>query len=584
MQVATLWGGTYLGIKIMVLYISLHYHYRTDQRRISKTKDMHAALVTLYEASLYLYPDGHRNFTVEDHIIRNTTASGDRGPVKYLHRIGAEADKAFGKFSNDNPNSHWFKPNAPYAVVERALTQPKSAAALAKRIWTSLVIRGAGGLTAEDIAEVLGPYRREEAQTCFKALDENESGDIRLNEMVWTVIEVGRVRKAIFQGLIDIDHCINTFEWICITLIAAVMIVFIMIIYIPAVKEIQATLNFAALGVSFALGRTFNKFLSGCVYVFFEHPYDVGDRIEIYNLASTVPTSVIVTRVSIFYTVFRRVDNGKDLQVTNERLALSRVENVTRSGLNKESHSIFVDFRTSFKDILFLKKELETFLSQKENSRDYKPEVGLSLVNLHELQKMELKVGFTHKSNWSNDSLRASRSSKFMCALVAAIRKVPLNKPGSAAPALGESGKPNYTVMITDEDAAKKADADKVKREQARIDYIKPVPTAEAPQIPEINTEAQTPEEKNINEAEGKKLAVEAEEKARKAAKEAADKEAEQEALTGLTIIQSTELTGDRRGDATGTGAETEEVFSFVRHVSTGLRTRSGSGPESNYY
>jgi Ca2+-binding EF-hand superfamily protein len=89
------------------------------------------------------------------------------------------------------------------------------------------VIGGKDILTASDIAEVLGPHRREEAEDHFKVLDENENGDIQLEEMVMTVVETGRVRHAIFQNMEDINHAINTFDWVALLAIAATMVFFI---------------------------------------------------------------------------------------------------------------------------------------------------------------------------------------------------------------------------------------------------------------------------------------------------------------------------------------------------------------------
>ena len=142
-------------------------------------------------------------------------------------------------------------------------------------------------------------------------------------------------------------------------------------------------------------------------------------------------TQVTVKRISLLFTVFRRVDNGKDLQVSNERLNMKRIENVSRSGANREEVSVVVDFNTTFTDIQNLKSEIQAFLTSKENRRDYQPGCEVRVTSIYEMNKLEIKVGFTHKSNWSNEELRAARSSKFMCALVAAIRRIPMAKPGA---------------------------------------------------------------------------------------------------------------------------------------------------------
>jgi hypothetical protein len=195
---------------------------------------MQATLGALYEASIYLYPCYQGPFLAEDATIRHFTTLDDHDPNngagKFMRKLGLAGDKLsdiLGNLVNSDERSHWFKPDAPYAIVGHALEHPKSAAALATRIWQSLVIEGKNILTASDIAEVLGPHRREEAQDYFKVLDENENGDILLEEMVMTVVETGRVRHAIFQNMEDINHAINTFEWVALLAIAATMVFFI---------------------------------------------------------------------------------------------------------------------------------------------------------------------------------------------------------------------------------------------------------------------------------------------------------------------------------------------------------------------
>ena len=201
-------------------------------------------------------------------------------------------------------------------------------------------------------------------------------------------------------------------------------------------KGMKDAMGVSLIGLSFGFGRTIFEFLSGCIFIFLKHAYDVGDRIEVYNVASTARTSVVVERISILYTIFRRIDNGKELQMSNERLNMKRIENVSRSGANREEILIFVDFNTTFTDIENLKAHLTQFVRAKENTRDYQPNVEIRLNNIYEMNKLELVCSFYHKSNWANEELRAARSSKFKCALLSVIRNMPLAKPG------GLSGNP----------------------------------------------------------------------------------------------------------------------------------------------
>jgi hypothetical protein len=119
----------------------------------------------------------------------------------------------------------------------------------------------------------------------------------------------------------------------------------------------------------------------------------------------------------------------------------------------REQVSIFVSFDTSFEDINTLKQEMLAFLRDPMNSRDFHPDLEIEVVSIAEMNKLELRCDIRHKSNWSNESLRASRRSKFMCALVLALRKIPINPPGGSDAALGDAGKPAWSVAISPEAA-----------------------------------------------------------------------------------------------------------------------------------
>jgi len=75
------------------------------------------------------------------------------------------------------------------------------------------------------------------------------------------------------------------------------------------------------------------------------------------------------------------------------------------------------------------------------------------------------------QSNWANDDLATQRRQKFICALIAAIRKTPIYGPGGGNPIIGEEAKPLYTVAISNDLAQenmKKASDAKMKQ---RWDY-----------------------------------------------------------------------------------------------------------------
>lgn len=188
---------------------------------------------------------------------------------------------------------------------------------------------------------------------------------------------------------------------------------------------------------------------------------------------------LVVEHVSLLFTVFRRITNNRTLQIPNNVLNTLWIENVSRSKAMREVITVPIHFDTTLEDIQLLRTELNKFVQDKDNSRDFYADVEIEVQSVGSLDKLELTVHAQHKSNWGNETLRAARRSKFMCALVLAVRKVPIYGSGAGGAALGEIGNPHYQVMITDTAASDaKADFENTK-EGKRM-----VPSSSAPADP----------------------------------------------------------------------------------------------------
>ena len=135
----------------------------------------------------------------------------------------------------------------------------------------------------------------------------------------------------------------------------------------------------------------------------------------------------------------------------------------------REQLLIYVSFDTSLEDIQLLKNEMHAFVTDRDNSRDFQPDTEVEVTGISEMNKMELKVEIRHKSNWANETVRAARRSKFMCALVLALRKIPINAPGGGAAALGSADQPTYSVSVSDAQAAANRDAFKKDKDSKRL-------------------------------------------------------------------------------------------------------------------
>ena len=224
-----------------------------------------------------------------------------------------------------------------------------------------------------------------------------------------------------------------------------------------------ATAGTALLSLSFVFATTAQEVLGSCIFLFVKHPFDVLDRVDIGD------DQLVVKHISLLFTIFKHVNTHKLTQVPNIVLNTMWIQNVSRSDAMREQLSIYIDFGTTLEDVQLLRNEMQAFVTDKENSREFQPDIDVEITGIASMDKMELKVEIRHKSNWSNETVRAARRSKFMCALVLALRKIPIYGPGGAGPALGSADQPTYSVTVSDAQAAANREAAAKARDAKRL-------------------------------------------------------------------------------------------------------------------
>ncbi|KAF4545065.1 Serine threonine protein kinase [Lasiodiplodia theobromae] len=466
--------------KFLIQLISINYHRKQFNAKIKENKRQTFLLGLLYDASRALFPAYCREFQEEDYIINDTLRlnlpgakkghrrSGSATPMRLLHDVGRVGDKitsAFGNIASEITGKQVFNPDSAHSIVVSALEKPRSSEALAKRLWMSFVVEGRNALYHDDIVEVLGAGREAEAEEAFAALDNDGNGDISLDEMILQVTEIGRSRKSVATSMHDVDQAINVLDGLLATVVF-VICVFVFIAFLnSSFVTTLATAGTALLSLSFVFSVTCQEVLGSCIFLFVKHPFDVGDRVDL----SSGVDQLTVEHISLLFTVFKRVTNGRTVQIPNIVLNSLWIENTTRSLAMSERIPIYVAFGTSFEDITALKDEMQKFVRDKENARDFYPDIDIDVRGIAELNKLELQIECRHKSNWGNEALSASRRNRFMCALVQALRKIPIDPPGGNDAALGSADQPSFSVAISPSEALERRQAFLDGREKARL-------------------------------------------------------------------------------------------------------------------
>jgi small-conductance mechanosensitive channel len=120
---------------------------------------------------------------------------------------------------------------------------------------------------------------------------------------------------------------------------------------------------------------------------------DVGDRVDIGD------AQLEVERMSLLYTVFKKIDTHKTTQVPNVVLNSLWIDNITRSKAMREQLLLHVSFDTSLEDVQLLRNEMQEFVRDRDNCRDFLPDVEVEVTGIEEIDKLELKVEIKHKVN-----------------------------------------------------------------------------------------------------------------------------------------------------------------------------------------
>jgi small-conductance mechanosensitive channel len=479
--------------KFFIQLISINYHRKQFNARIKDSKRNVFLLGLLYEASRALFP-AYEVFAEEDYMIAdqlNLAMLGKKGadhkrsgsvtPFRLLQNVGRFGDQvtsAFGNVAQEITGKQVFNPNSAHSIVTGALEKRRTSEALARRLWMSFVMEGKEALYEEDILEVLGDNRREEAEEAFIMLDKDCNGDISLDEAVQQVIQISRDRKALGTSMHDVDQAINVLDRL-LMVIVFIIIIFTFIAFLNAsFTTTLATAGTTLLSLSFVFSVTAQEVLGSCIFLFVKHPYDIGDRVDIGA------DHFAVDHISLLFTVFRRISGlevGKCVQIPNNVLNGLWIENVSRSKAMKEQLNLDVSFDTTFEDIQLLKNELINFVSDKDNSRDFLPEIDVEVLGTSDMSKLQLRVEVRHKGNFANETQRASRRSKFMCALVQSLRRVPIYGPGGGSDALGGPANPTYSVSVSDGYATEAREASANTKDKARLVPNKKVDDAMSP-------------------------------------------------------------------------------------------------------
>ncbi|KAF9873088.1 hypothetical protein CkaCkLH20_09598 [Colletotrichum karsti] len=449
--------------RFIIQLINITYSATQFTTRIKESKRQIAMLDTLYISSTRMYPPFCDRFAQEDYtIITGEIEQKDSSPSKLLANMrmaGREVAQAFGQMTADiSGNDSLFNTQAAHTIVTEALEATTSSEALGRRIWKSFASEKEDALTQKDLEKAFSADQLRDVEELFALLDVDQNGDVSLEEMISTVVRIGQERIAIWKSTHDIKSAVRVLDRFLQVFILVGTALIYAAFFSNSFSTYLATIGTQLAAVSFAISGTVQEFLGSCIFIFVKHPFDVGDRVMIDSHEMTVE------KISLLYSVFRKVNSNKTTQVPNINLNSMWVDNVSRSGAMRERITIQIAADTSFDDIERLRRKIRDEVRAPENRRDFREDVDVELMSIGDMSKLEIYVEAEHKSNWNNEHIRRLRRNKLMTTVVSSLRAAAIHGPGGGAATLGDLSRPTYQVVVSEETAA--AAAQKFKEDQ----------------------------------------------------------------------------------------------------------------------
>lgn len=429
----------YLFERIFIHFISVSFHKTQFANRIRDNRLAISVLVKMLDAAYMVFPQFCPEFEDEDVtlagglLFATTRKMDDRLNRRIQQAVQNEgtrrffgglkkASKSVGEAARDVIGRTAGTAASTDSIVMEAMKSRSTARILGKRIWMSLVLEGHDSLTVQDVIDVVGEHSRDECEAVFAVLDQDGNGDLTLDEMSAAVTQICHERKSIFKSLKDVDCAVKKLHHILVFVVLLICVIIFVGMLSPSVGAVLATLGTTLLAFSFVFSTTCQEVLSSCVFLFVKHPIDVGDRVDIADVAYNV------TSLSLLYSTFTRTDNGKLCQAPNSLLNTLWIGNLSRSGLQSDPQTLILGLpETSTEDIDELHRRVDEFAL--DNPKDYKPKPWFQVSGFTDLDRISVTINITHRSNFADIPLWGYRRTKFLKFIAQCVQEIPLYVP-----------------------------------------------------------------------------------------------------------------------------------------------------------
>lgn len=249
------------------------------------------------------------------------------------------------------------------AAEEEQVLSDREARIMAKDIFEALCPPDRDYLTREDFA---GFVPGDALDDSYYVFDRDRDGSITKLELRNTIVDIYSEQRNLTVAIAEADQAISKLNTIVVTAMWLVTGFVSMIAFDIAVQNMLTLSLSTILGVNVIIGDVVRSILSSIMFVFVNHPYDIGDVVIVGN--PEVAEVLTVQRVDLLTTVFRRW-NCQELYYANHILITQPITNLARSPDQWERVDFVLPSRVGEEQLDLIRDRLSEFF--RSNNVDF---------------------------------------------------------------------------------------------------------------------------------------------------------------------------------------------------------------------
>eukprot|EP00873_Tetraselmis_striata_P005195 jgi/Tetstr1/425459/TSEL_015906.t1 len=255
---------------------------------------------------------------------------------------------------------------------------------------------------------------RRDARSAFGLFASNRSAKVYRQQVTDTVLNIYKDRSNISASLSNTDTMVKSLQGCLAAGLHFLFLAFYLLIWRIDILAGFSAFSATVLALSFIFGNTIRNLFESMLFLFVEHPYDIGDWVEIEGKAYEV------VKISLMNTVFHATGMIRTV-IPNSTLIPKEIRNMSRLDMHLEIMTIQVDFGMA--DVV--KEEIHQSLVRltKQYSNEYMPApIWVVYTGVDTNMKANLLVLWTYDcapADWDRKHPARDRAVKLVTGIVA---------------------------------------------------------------------------------------------------------------------------------------------------------------------